>query len=187
MKPIAITLLISGLAACAPEVRDTQSAASSAAASSAAPQGRLSQYTSLTNCRVIKSKPDEAGYRVSDCPSFGSFGIQLVESDGRENLLIQPPEGQPQSLRLPEYGNGGFSDLGENAEWRGDPGAAPQALIVRYKVVQKAEAPQSWTSYLFVISLTGKPCVAAKVPPGAQQNDKARQIADGPMTCLASG
>jgi hypothetical protein len=187
MKSVALILLIPGLAACAPEAPDAQSVASSAAHSSATLLGRLSQYTPLTGCRVTTSKPDEAGYRVSDCPGFGGYGIQLVESDGRENLMIQPPEGPAQSLRLPEHGGGGFSDLGEHAEWRGDPGAAPQALIVRYKVVEKADAPESWTSYLFVVSLTGRPCVAAKVPPGAQQNDEARHIADGPMTCLAYG
>jgi hypothetical protein len=149
--------------------------------------GRQSQYTPLTGCNVTKSNPEEAGYRVSECPGVSGYGVQLIESDSRANLMIQPPQGQPQSLRLSEQGGGGFSELGGQVEWRGNASAAPDALVVRYKVIETADAPERWTSYLFVVSLKGKPCIAAKIAPGPQQNADARRAADGPMTCLAAG
>lgn len=188
MNRIALIPLTLTLAACTPPAADTPampSASASSAAESASADSRLSQYTSLTDCRVTKSNPDEAGYRVSECPGVAGFGVQKIESDGRANLTIQPPNGQPQSLKLGEHGSGGFSDLGENAEWRGDPGAAPDAMIVRYKVIEDGATPERWTSYLLVVSLKGTPCVTARIAPGPQQNDHARTAADGPLPCLA--
>ncbi|ESQ90312.1 hypothetical protein ABAC460_09155 [Asticcacaulis sp. AC460] len=152
---------------------------------SAEPAGRQSRYTSLTDCTTTLSKPDEAGYRASDCPGVDGFAVQKIEADGRENLAIQPPKDRSHSLRLPEYGSGGFSALGEQIEWRGEPGASPDALIVRYKVVEKAETPERWTSYLIVASLQATPCVVAKIPPGPHQNDEARRAADDTMRCIA--
>ncbi|EGF92902.1 hypothetical protein ABI_13400 [Asticcacaulis biprosthecium C19] len=147
----------------------------------------MSRYTSLTDCKVTLAKPDEAGYRASDCPGLDGFGLQKIEADGRENLAIQPPGSLSQNLKLPAYSGGGFSALGEQAEWRGKPGTPPDALIVRYKVAERADAPEQWTSYVMVASLKDTPCVVARIAPGPQQNEEARRVADSAMPCLAPG
>jgi hypothetical protein len=41
-------------------------------------------------------------------------------------------------------------------------------------------------SRLAVVRLTGRPCVVAIVAPGPKQNQKARELADGPTpTCIS--
>src|SRR3546814_10776677 len=70
---------------------------------------------------------------------------------------------------------------------RGEAGArfAPDAMIVRYNVAEKPTSPGSETSYLLVVSLDAeRPCVTDKITPGADQNDRARAVADADHACL---
>lgn len=152
--------------------------------------GRVSRYTSLksADCRTTESNIEEGGYVRQECPGLAGYGVQVVEADGRLNLLLRAPgAAEHVSLRLPEQSGGGFSRLGEQLEWRGEgEGAAfkPQAAIVRHMVVQDASEPSRETSNLMVISLgQGGPCLAQVVPPGADQNATARAAADGDLRC----
>ena len=119
------------------------------------------------------------------CPGPAGWAVRVTDSDARQNLIVVPPEGTEDSLELSRIGGGGFSSLGETAEWRGPAGEpfVPDSLIVRYRVAEKPY-PEPETSYLLAVDLRARPCVVARVAPGPAQNDIARARADDPGACL---
>jgi len=70
-----------------------------------------------------------------------------------------------------------FASIGEKIEWR-TKGGVPVALIARFNVADAEDSSKS-TSYLMV-SKIGKAssCVTDVVKPQANQNEKARELAD---------
>lgn len=159
----------------------------------AAPQ-RTSQYTRTDKCRTVERNDEEGGWSVQACPGLAGYRLRLTEGDLRQNVVVELPRtgrgrGGERNLALAEAtGSGGFSSIGATVEWRGTGrGRAfrPDALILRYAVVEDAERPERPTSYLVTVSLANRqPCVTAKVPPGPAQNARARAIADRPGRCL---
>jgi hypothetical protein len=155
---------------------------------SAAPQ-RVSQYTRTDHCRTIERNDDEGGWSVQACSGVAGYRLRVTEGDLRQNVIVELPGRGERSLALAEAtGSGGFSSIGPRAEWRGTgAGRAfrPDALILRYDVVEDPERPERPTSYLLTVSLANRrPCITAKVPPGPAQNTQARAIADRPRRCL---
>ena len=152
---------------------------------------RSSRYAELKDCRLLEARPDEAGYRLTECDGPARHALRVVESDGRFNVMVRVPGGEFTSLRLSELGNGAFSQLGERVEWRGaGAGEAfvPDMLVLRYAVADVSADPARETSYLVPVALAGEgPCVAALVKPGPGQSDQARRIADAAPGCLARG
>ncbi|HYM85275.1 MAG TPA: hypothetical protein VET30_00930 [Pseudoxanthomonas sp.] len=151
---------------------------------------RNSLYSELKDCRLMEAKPDEAGYRLSECSGPAGHVLRVIESDGRFNVMVQVPGSSFTSLRLSELGGGAFSELGQRVEWRGkSEGNAfvPDVLVLRYAVADDPRNPSHDTSYLVPVALTGKgrPCVAALIRPGPDQSEQARRIADGASGCLA--
>ncbi|GHD20028.1 hypothetical protein ACFOEZ_12380 [Tianweitania populi] len=147
---------------------------------------RESRYTNLKECRLVESQEDEGGYSLSSCAGHGGYKLDVVDADARENIFVITPKGQKQSLQLPSRMGGGFSSLGDTIEWRGrvEGGTLhPTAMIARYRV-EDPSGPGRPTSYLLVISLPGKPCLAAEIAPGPNQNERARAAADGKLYCL---
>ncbi|HVI97807.1 MAG TPA: hypothetical protein VM657_01940 [Sphingomonas sp.] len=198
---IAVLALVAGCdrgrqdAANAPNEEATVPATQSSSAMSPAPtsapsdsptavaaDGRVSRYTSLAACTLVRERPEEAGFAESRCPGLGGYGLRLVDADARQNLFVEQPGGAVTSLRLSELGGGGFSSIGQSIEWRGAAkGAdlAPDAIILRYNVVENPTSPGSETSYLIVVSLSGgAPCVTDRIAPGPHQNERARTAAD---------
>lgn len=205
--PISALALAALLCACAPEQGDVPiSDASAPAAPTAAvtpfagpgadpsprpapTEARAVRYTRLDKCRVIESTTAEGGWYSAECPGPAGYALRHTEGDLRQNIVVVPPQGEETSLALSEATRrGGFSRLGETVEWRGTgegEGFRPDALILRFFVIEDPEQPRQETSYLLPVSLgSDKPCVAAMVPPGAGQNERARRIADGAMKCL---
>lgn len=192
---LSAALLCLALVACSreePPHDQSAYAGTSPAAPTSAPTPspeRASRYTSLEDCELVRrSGPGEGDFSDHTCPGLAGYRILFSEDDLRQNLTITPPDGPAQSLKLSEVTqSGGFSRLGNKAEWRGrmDNGILyPDAMILRYRVVEHPETPDRETSYLLTVALTPKPCVTAKVSPAADQNEQARRIADGPMRCL---
>jgi hypothetical protein len=190
----ALALLL--LPACGPQ----QSAApepepSTEAAVIASPQasedaasatGIVSRYTSLKNCKLVEMREDE-DWSVSRCPGLGGYTVMLNYGDARDDLALRRTGRKDAEIGLPYLAGGGFTTLGETLEWRGAASAngfEPTALIVRNSAVQNPEEPEKPTSLLVVIDLA-QGCAVAQVKPGAQQNERARAVADGPrQTCL---
>lgn len=160
----------------------------------AAAPPRSQQYTRLDKCRTVEVNEEEGGWAVQLCPGLAGYRLRVTEGDLRQNVVVLLPagdggKGAERSLALAEAtGSGGFSSLGPVAEWRGrGAGRAfrPDALILRYNVVEDAEHPERPTSYLLTVSLAGRrPCVTAKIAPGPGQNARARALADRPLPCL---
>src|SRR3546814_11025033 len=92
-------------------------------APSATPTGdaaRVSRYTSLSDCKLIRERPEEAGFAESRCPGVGGYALRLIDADARQNLLVERPGGGNASIRLSELGRGGVSAPGKKGERGGD-------------------------------------------------------------------
>jgi len=150
--------------------------------------GRAFRYTSLDDCPLLRSAPEEAGFYEYECPGEGGFKLKLVEADLRQNIMVVPPGGgEERSLDLAALSGGGFSELEDLVEWRGtmESGAfKPDALILRQEVAEGSEGQED-TSYLIAVKLAGTPCAVARIAPGPGQNEQARAAADGAGSCLA--
>lgn len=169
-----------------------QAVPSASTSASAAPDvsGRVSRYTSLKDCSLLRE--EEGQFSLSRCPGEGDYGLLVADGDARENIVIETGRHRGLengiSLDLSQYTSGGFTSLGDTVEWRGPAGASfrPDVLVIRYSVTENAEEPGKPTSYLLAFALRGeKPCLIAKVAPGAGQSESIRAAADGPLACKA--
>lgn len=155
----------------------------------AAGSPRTYQYTRTDKCRTLEVDAEEGGWSVQLCPGLAGYRLRVTEGDLRQNVVVLLPGRGERSLALAEAtGSGGFSSVGPVVEWRGTGqgrGFRPDALILRYVVVEDAEHPERPTSYLLAVSLANRrPCITAKIPPGPGQNERARAAADRPGRCL---
>lgn len=148
-----------------------------------------SRYTQLTGCALTRSAPEEAGFFEHECPGEGGYRLRHTESDLRENLVVLAPGSGEHSLELPALAAGAFSSIGDTVEWLGESGAdgfVPTALIVRQSAVEDPDPNVPEVSYLVVARLTPVPCAIARVPPGPDQNVRARAAADRGGKCLST-
>jgi len=138
-----------------------------------------SVYTSLSNCKVVKTGQD---WSVSACRGVGGYNLQLEYGDARESITVFSPDRQKHELELWHVVSGGFSSVGKKAEWRvtrkGNT-VVPHALIVRFNASENPEDSSKVTSYLVVAKITPqKICVTDKIAPSATANEEARRAAD---------
>lgn len=159
--------------------------APSSAAAGPADSGRVSQYSALnaSGCRLVEES-DEGPYWRRRCPGVGGYAVDHTESDLRQGLAVIPASiGKPTSLELSsKVAKGAFNTLGNQIEWRGSAGKAPDALILRVKVANGDGTADR--SLLAVAKLAPTPCLIGVVEPGAKQNVRARALADAGGTCL---
>ena len=138
-------------------------------------------YTSLkpADCRLIEKNADEAGYALHRCAGIAGYTLETSESDLRHDIVVIAPDQRKTELGLSgKVAKGAFNSLGERAEWRGSDGKTPTALIVRMGVADGTDPNRLDVSNLVVIRLRPSPCVIKVIPPGAGQNDRARDAAD---------
>jgi hypothetical protein len=145
-----------------------------------------SVYTNLSadKCKATKESSDD-GY-VGICDGVGGFKLEVSEGDLRQNIQVILPNKKKFDLNLWGF-NGGFSTVGEKAEWR-MKGTVPTALIIRFKV-SDAEDSAKITSYLMVAKVSKtSACVVDVVMPSKTQNADAKKIADkaSTMACRKS-
>ena len=139
-------------------------------------------YTSTTTkaCRTISSNPNEAGSYEGECPGVGGYKLRLLEGDIRQTLNVVTPGKKKFELNFWGF-YGGFSAVGEKVEWR-TKGGVPVALIARFNVADAEDSTKN-TSYLMVAKISkSSACVTDVVLPGANQNEKARELADKAST-----
>ena len=147
------------------------------------------RYTSINpaSCRLIEQNIEEGGYSRHDCAGLAGYKLEISESDLRQDIVVIAPDGARSELQLSSIvAKGAFNSLGKVAEWRGTA-ANPSALIVRLNVARGAEPARPDISNLVVASLTKPACVVVVVPPGPDQNSRARRIADGPLPGCMKG
>lgn len=173
----------------APTASATAAPPPSAPSAAASATARVSRYTKLDDCKVVRTEENE-DWAVLRCEGQGGIGLTLNYYDARDDLELVRPSKPPIQIGVPRLAGGGFNKLGDTVEWRGTgEGAAfrPAALIVRNNAIENSEQPERSTSFLTVIDIA-QGCAVAQVRPGAGQNERARVIADGPpATCLRAG
>lgn len=197
MRRLALLPVVAALTACGqPAERDGREGADAPAAASVAPAAdasatppaasRTSRFTSLKSCVTVRSNPDEDWGELR-CPALAGYALTLNYADARDDLEVTAPGRQAFLVGLSVLRGGGFNALGETVEWRGvdaRAGFVPDTLIVRNRAHDKPDTPDRATSYLAVIDLA-QGCAVAMVEPGANQNQNARALADGPrQPCL---
>ncbi len=154
----------------------------------ARPGGPSSQddsvYTDLSaeKCKTIEVNENEE-WSVQKCDGAFGYSLEVAEGDLRQTITVIAPNGKRHDLDLWSVVSGGFSAVGEKAEWRfrTEGGSrVPFALIVRFNVSEDPENPEKATSYLTVSKITdGEICVTDVVKPVANANVKARELAAG--------
>ena len=146
------------------------------AATVAAQNKSVYTSTKTSNCRTIRSNPNEGGSYEGECLGTGGYKIRLIEGDIRQTLNIITPAKKKFELNFWSF-YGGFSSIGEKIEWR-TKGGVPVALIARF-IVANAEDSSKNTSYLMVSKISKtQSCVTDVVLPQANQNEQARKLAD---------
>lgn len=143
-----------------------------------------SVYTDLSvdKCKTLESNPDEGGSYLGECKGVGGYKLQALEGDLRQSVNVIDSRGKKTELNLWRIGGGGFSSLGEKAEWR-MKGKTPVALIVRYNVSIDPEDATKTMSYLVVIKLAkNEVCVTEALKPTRSHNMEARRAADKAAT-----
>lgn len=159
-------------------------AAASAPADSASEQEIRSVRTSLRegSCKVVSVEEEGEGV-VERCAGTAGYGLILLEGDARMSLTIVSPDGREHPLDLWTTVTGGFSHLGEEAEWRvrGEGAAAvPVALIVLLKASEHDDATGEMrpASYRVIAKVTPvEACVTHRLP-GSTPDADARRLAD---------
>ncbi len=140
------------------------------------------EYTSLEtkNCKALKSGAEDS--YAGRCKGVAGYQLELLEGDLRQSLNIINPAKKKTELNLWHSVSGGFSTIGDKAEWRLENDGKkdiPRALIVRFNASENPEDSTKITSYLVVIKITaGEICVTDIVKPKAKQNEEARSLSD---------
>ena len=126
---------------------------------------------------TLESRDAESGATRHLCEGVAGYDLRVRDDDARMSLDVIEPGGDVRPLSFHQATAGGFSELGEQVEWRFAPGSAhPGALIVRFGEYVEPDRPTSW---LLVARIAGvRSCVISKIPPGPAQNDQARAMAD---------
>jgi hypothetical protein len=152
-------------------------------------QGFSSVYTRLTDCKLIESSSEEAGYALEECPGREDYRIFIESGEARSWLAIKKGK-QPRvdfQHEVNIIANPGFFPVvsGEVAEWRYQ-GKIPIALIFRVSGTKEIYKDNNSTpmykekSKLLVIRLKNeKMCLIGTTT----SNVEAREIADSKKTC----
>lgn len=141
-------------------------------------------YTSLAtkDCKTIEQSDEGAGWYRGACPGVGGYKLELLEGDIRQTIDIIAPDKKKYELALWRVVSPAFSATGEKAEWRvtrKGKTVTPLALIVRFNANENSENPEKITSRLVVVKITKtQACITDIVEPTANQNVKARELAD---------
>jgi len=142
-------------------------------------------YTELVpaKCKERKPKPDSGAIIEAECPGVGGYKVIFSASDHSQVLSMVDPTGKETLLSFRDALNT-VADfmLGDKIEWRTDgkgKDAKPSGIIVRVTKFTDPEDKSKSQSILAVARLTGEaPCITDLVSPSADQNTRARQLAD---------
>ncbi|MFA5161777.1 MAG: hypothetical protein WC421_05985 [Elusimicrobiales bacterium] len=162
-----------------------------------------SMYTTLDAKKCVEvpvpdvpSEDQSGDYGMQQCPGIAGFSLLTLYGDMRESVTVVAPGGKQYPQQYWEVVSAAFGSVDKRAEWvgtqkRGSKIFEPFALIVRYNASENASDVNKTTAYLAVSKIDmdrDEICVVAKIRPGANQNEKAREAAfnlrNGP--CMAS-
>ena len=146
-----------------------------------------STYTSIAkaDCQTIQDSENEKDapidYYTGHCPGKNGYTVVISGGDLRYSLSLKFGR---KEINLTQIGS--FHDLGaDKVEWRGPRGGQYTSIIYRLNIAQGDEGKDK--SYLYVARLAGaNTCIIGIVPPGANMNQQARDLADDEyLPCLS--
>jgi len=145
---------------------------------------RTSVFTKVSDaaCTMIEQNEETFDWTGS-CPGVGEYSLEWSISDLRDDLTVIRGSARTE-LQIPSIvAKGPFDSIGDTVEWRGPAGGHPDVLVIRVYVARPDGSDDG--GRLAVARLGDKPCLVAVLPLMKDQNEKARQIADGPLPkCL---
>jgi ribosomal protein S6E (S10) len=146
-------------------------------------QALQSVYTDLgKNCRTLERDDEAASYLLQQCEGVGGYKLLVNSGDDRQGISVVRPDGSKHELLFWQIGGGGFSSVGEKAEWRVKKirgKLVPVALIVRFNLSTDPSDSSKITSYLTVTKITPRQvCRVGEIKPGPNANEEARRAAD---------
>ncbi|HEX6909551.1 MAG TPA: hypothetical protein VF142_04130 [Longimicrobium sp.] len=157
-------------------------AAAAPARTDSAAQEVRSVRTSLreADCTTV-SVDEEAGGSTQRWPGTAGFALMALDGDARMSITVLDPSGREHPLEFWTSVTGGFSSLGDEAEWRvrGEGASAvPLALIVLLKAHEHPDDPERLTPYRVVAKITpAETCVTHRVP-ASTPDAEVRRLAD---------
>jgi hypothetical protein len=132
------------------------------------------------DCTTV-SLDEEAGGSTQRCPGTAGYTLLALDGDARASITVVTPAGTEQPLEFWTNVTGGFSSLGEEAEWRvreDGASAVPVALIVELRANEHPDDPERLTVYRVVTRVSAaESCVTHRLP-GATPDAEARRLAD---------
>lgn len=143
-----------------------------------------SVYTTLKTdlCKTLESETEGAGFYRGECPGIGGYKLQVIEGDLRQSIDLIAPNKDKFELDFIGHVSGGFSTVGEKAEWRVTKigkKQTPIALIVRFNASENPADSSKTTTYLVVSKITkNQICITDIVKASAKQNEEAQKLAD---------
>jgi hypothetical protein len=132
------------------------------------------------DCTTL-SVDEEAGGSTQRCPGTVGYTLLAMDGDARMSITIVAPDRTERPLEFWTTVTGGFSSLGEEAEWRvrGEGASAvPVALIVPLRANEHPDDPERLTPYYVIAKLTPTEACVTHALPGATPDAEVRRLAD---------
>jgi hypothetical protein len=163
-----------------------------AAPRDSATQEIRSVRTSLRSddCALV-SVDEESASSEQRCPGTAGYTLLALDGDARMSITVRDPAGREHPLDYWTTITGGFSSLGDEAEWRvrGEGASAvPVALIVPLNANEHPDDYERVTRYRVVAKITPtEACVTHRLP-GDTPDAEVRRLADAAAgaPCLTS-
>lgn len=132
------------------------------------------------DCTLVSVDEEGAG-STQRCPGTAGYTLLALDGDARMSITVVDPAGREHPLHYWERVTGGFSSLGEEAEWRvrGEGASAvPIALITTLLANEHPDDPERLTPYRVISRIsTGETCVTHSLDV-IPSDDEARRLAD---------
>lgn len=158
-------------------------AAAPVAVGSAAQEIRSVRTTLREEDCTTVSVDEEGGGSTQRCPGTAGHSLLVLDGDARISITLVAPDGSERPLDYWTTVTGGFSSVGEQAEWRvrgSGASAAPVALIVLLKASEHDDATGEMrpVSYRVIAKITPtETCVVHRLP-GETPDAEVRRLAD---------
>ncbi|HST61587.1 MAG TPA: hypothetical protein VLK84_22980 [Longimicrobium sp.] len=170
------------LRAGSPPAATTQAPPSPSAPIQADPQAIRSVRTSLKadDCTMV-SVDEEAGGSTQRCPGTAGYTLLALDGDARASITLVDRAGREHPLEFWTTITGGFTSLGDEAEWRvrGEGAAAvPVALIVPLRANEHPDDPERLTPYRVISKITSAETCVTHALDVIPSDDEVRRLAD---------
>lgn len=132
------------------------------------------------DCTTL-SMDEEAGGSEQRCPGTAGYTLLALDGDSRISITVVDPAGGEHPLDYWERVTGGFSSVGDEAEWRvrGEGASAvPIALITTLLANEHPDDPERLTVYRVIAKITPTETCVTHALDVIPSDDEVRRLAD---------